>query len=82
MASSTNPMKKSPLNTATCPLCGRPNQCVLAADPSATECWCDAVEFPKELLEKIPKNAERKTCVCQRCLEKYQGSLNISVKTS
>jgi hypothetical protein len=61
-----------------CPLCGGPNRCALAADPAATECWCDAVVFPDELLAQIPKEAVRKTCVCQKCLEAYLASTNAS----
>jgi hypothetical protein len=57
-----------------CPLCGEPNQCALAADPAATQCWCDTVVFPAELLAKIPPEAVRKTCVCQKCLEEYLES--------
>ena len=81
MTSPTNPAKKSHPKTATCPLCGRPNQCALAADPNATKCWCDSVEFPHELLAKIPENAVRKTCVCKKCLKEYQESLNLSENT-
>jgi hypothetical protein len=80
MTSATNPAKKNYLNTATCPLCGEPNKCALAADPNATECWCDSVEFPPELLARIPEDAVRKTCVCKRCLEEYQQSINTSDK--
>lgn len=61
-----------------CPLCGGPNQCALAADPAATQCWCDTVVFPAELLAKIPLEAVRKTCVCQKCLEEYLASSSAS----
>ena len=71
MTSSTDPVNKQTLNTAICPLCGEPNQCAVAADPNATACWCESVIFPEELLAKIPENAARKTCVCQKCLESY-----------
>lgn len=82
MTSSEKPVKKTPLYTAICPLCGSSNQCAVAADPNATECWCESVVFPEELLAIIPKNAVRKQCICQKCLEEYQESLNISDKTS
>ena len=62
---------KNNLDTSTCPLCGEPNQCALAADPNATECWCESEDFPEELLAQIPGEAVRKTCVCQKCLNKY-----------
>ena len=47
------PNKYEP-DPAVCPLCGKPNLCAVAADPDATECWCEAVEFPEELLAQIP----------------------------
>jgi len=82
MTSSTNPAKTPPLNKAICPLCGGPNHCAVAADPNATECWCESVIFPEELLAKIPKDVVRKRCVCRKCLEEYQESPNKSDKTS
>lgn len=59
------------LDAAQCPLCGEANRCALAADPNATDCWCDSVVFPAELLAKIPDNKVRKNCVCQKCLDKF-----------
>jgi hypothetical protein len=56
-----------------CPLCGGPNQCALAADPSATQCWCDTEKFPRELLAQIPAKAVGRTCICQKCLTRYRG---------
>ena len=82
MSSSANPAKKPHLNTAICPLCGNPNKCAVAADPNATECWCESVIFPRELLAQIPEEAVRKTCVCQKCLDVYQASANVSDDTS
>lgn len=81
MSSSAHPTNSSPLDTAQCPLCGNPNQCAVAADPSATECWCDLVVFPRELLAQIPGDAVRKNCVCQNCLEEYQESTNAADKS-
>lgn len=76
MAASKNHSTQKSLNIAICPLCGEPNKCAMAADPNATECWCESVVFPKELLDKVPANAARKTCVCRKCLENYQKSNN------
>jgi hypothetical protein len=70
------------LDTSTCPLCGEPNQCALAADHNATECWCESVDFPDGLLAQIPDEAVRKTCVCQKCLNKYQESISSTNKSS
>ena len=66
------PKRNSTYDTSKCPLCGNPNECAMAADPNATECWCESVIFPDELLAKIPEDAVRKTCVCQKCLKNYQ----------
>ncbi|UCG11811.1 MAG: cysteine-rich CWC family protein [Deltaproteobacteria bacterium] len=66
------------INRAKCPLCGEPNQCALAADPTATECWCDSAAFPEELLAQIPDAAVRKICVCQKCLAKFDESVDAS----
>ncbi|MCK4725871.1 MAG: cysteine-rich CWC family protein [Anaerolineales bacterium] len=65
------------LDTSRCPLCGGPNRCALAADPSASECWCDSENIPRELLAQIPGNAVRRACICQKCLEQYRESTNI-----
>lgn len=61
------------IDTAVCPLCGKPNDCAVAADPNATECWCEDVEFPQELFDQVPENAFRKVCICRACLERYNG---------
>ena len=63
-----------PIDTTICPLCGEPNQCAMMANPKATECWCESVIFPEELLAKVPKDAARKACICQACFEKFQES--------
>jgi hypothetical protein len=60
------------LDTARCPLCGESNQCAMAADPEATECWCETEKFPSDLLERVPEHAVRLTCICRRCLENHR----------
>ena len=59
------------INTSICPLCGEPNQCAMAADPVAKECWCGDKVFPRELLSQIPEKAVRRACICSKCLEEY-----------
>ncbi|MFC1996399.1 cysteine-rich CWC family protein [Chloroflexota bacterium] len=78
MTSSTKISKRKALDTAICPLCGEPNHCAMAADANTSGCWCESIIFPEELLEKIPENAVRKTCVCQKCLAEYQDSINLA----
>ncbi len=65
----------SRLDTSKCPLCGGPNQCASAVDPTAKKCWCGSKKFPRELLDQIPLNAVRKVCICSECLARYQESV-------
>ena len=58
------------LDPARCPICGDLNECATVADPDATECWCEAVKFPQDLLARVPKNAVARVCVCRHCIEK------------
>jgi hypothetical protein len=82
MTSSKDFENSPPVDTAKCPLCGGPNQCALAADPTATECWCDTLTFPRDLLDQIPSDAVRKTCVCKECFEQFIASTGFSNDTS
>ncbi len=61
-----------PVDTARCPLCGGPNHCAMAADPSATECWCGAEKFPRRLLAQLPEEAVDRACICLKCLTRYR----------
>ncbi|MFA9492211.1 MAG: cysteine-rich CWC family protein [Anaerolineales bacterium] len=81
MNSSNKLSDRKETNTAKCPLCGGPNECALAADPNATECWCDSLTIPRELLAQIPEDAVRKTCVCHNCLTQFQESASDSDNT-
>lgn len=74
MASSGNLLTVNEVDNAKCPLCGESNQCAVAADPNAIACWCESVTFPDELLAKMPADAVRKSCVCQKCLLEFQKS--------
>jgi hypothetical protein len=59
-----------------CPLCGESNRCARAADPEATQCWCAAQTFPRNLLEQVPKYAVRRACICERCLQDHPEASN------
>jgi hypothetical protein len=65
-------LDSNPIDKAICPLCGGPNHCAVAADPNATECWCEDVKFPAELLDRVPESIGQKACICQKCLQNYQ----------
>ncbi|MFN0179469.1 MAG: cysteine-rich CWC family protein [Gemmatimonadales bacterium] len=57
----------------TCPLCGEPNACVMAAGPSSSPCWCEAIEISQEILDRIPPADRGQVCLCARCAAKGPG---------
>ena len=59
------------IDTAVCPLCGQPNNCAMAADPSATQCWCGDLKFPQELMDQVPENVIHQTCICRNCFDRF-----------
>ncbi|PIQ56205.1 MAG: hypothetical protein COW02_01480 [Comamonadaceae bacterium CG12_big_fil_rev_8_21_14_0_65_59_15] len=54
-----------------CPLCGQPNQCAMHARQSGgvaqEPCWCTQVKMGADLLNRVPKTARGKVCVCEAC---------------
>lgn len=53
-----------------CPLCGQPNGCRLAAgEPWKGACWCQRVDMPESLLDRVPEAKRGRACVCRRCVE-------------
>ena len=54
-----------------CPLCDQPINCAMELEKSTGEkqesCWCVSVEFPKELLAQLPKDAAG--CICNECVK-------------
>ena len=53
-----------------CPLCGQSNNCAMEIEKSTGQkqepCWCVSVEFPKELLARLPEGAAG--CICNQCV--------------
>ena len=49
----------------TCPLCGGPNSCGLAAGD--TTCWCFTATIPDAALERVPDAARDRRCICAAC---------------
>ncbi|MCA8978341.1 MAG: cysteine-rich CWC family protein [Planctomycetes bacterium] len=60
----------SDVDPARCPLCGQPNQCVMAtADDAGRECWCAAARIAATVLDSIPADALGQACLCARCAD-------------
>jgi hypothetical protein len=53
----------------TCPLCGQPNACAAAATGRFDSgCWCQDVEIPLALLDRIPEAQRGTACLCATCV--------------
>lgn len=54
-----------------CPLCGGPNRCANEIEKATGRpqppCWCTRVDFPRELLARVPAEAVDKACLCPAC---------------
>jgi 5-aminopentanamidase len=59
------------VDSEACPLCSGSNACGLKTDPAA-KCWCFNEHFPQDLLERVPPEAVRRTCICAGCLKAFQ----------
>ncbi len=51
----------------TCPLCGQPNDCAMAAGESVSACWCTGVTLTRAMLERLPPEHQGVTCICGAC---------------
>ena len=49
----------------TCPLCGGPNGCGLAAGDATG--WGLTASIPAAALERVPDEAKDRTCICAAC---------------
>jgi hypothetical protein len=54
-------------DTTKCPLCGRPNECAVAAGRAPESCWCMTATMDPAALTAIPPEAQGKVCICARC---------------
>ncbi len=52
-----------------CPLCGESNGCAMAGGASCPgACWCQVVDIPPALLERLPVEARDVACICHACV--------------
>ncbi|GAB4089287.1 cysteine-rich CWC family protein [Hydrogenophaga soli] len=71
---SAQPSAPPDLDPSRCPLCGGPNGCALcpgeprARGEGSPPCWCTQAHFPASLLAQVPAHAQRKACICARCV--------------
>lgn len=71
-----------------CPICGKNNGCAMVAGTDPYACWCMTTSVPKGLLNQIPEEFKKKSCVCKACTINYSkkvcvvGSLNVDLVLS
>lgn len=51
----------------TCPLCGGPNRCAMAAQEPPERCWCVDATISAGTLAAIPADSVGRRCVCPNC---------------
>ncbi|RQO80923.1 cysteine-rich CWC family protein [Acidovorax sp. FJL06] len=62
--STENPPSPSP---SCCPLCGRANQCAMAAGRPPESCWCMTTPITPAALAAVPEAQRGQVCVCAAC---------------
>jgi len=50
-----------------CPFCKKDNNCQV----NNSNCWCKTVNIPRELIELLPKEHKRVSCICKVCINEY-----------
>ena len=59
------------INETICPFCKAKNNCMAHSEKP---CWCIQVKVPQELLELVPENKKRKTCICLTCIQTFKDN--------
>jgi len=60
-----------------CPFCKKDNNCMV---DKATSCWCFTTKVPEELIALVPKNQDKKSCICKKCIESFLQSKEAFIK--
>ena len=56
-----------PNDASQCPLCGKPNECAIAAGRDPESCWCMTATISPSALASVPQEAKGKVCICATC---------------
>ena len=62
------------MNAERCPLCGKPNQCSIAADRRDEPCWCFAAQIDPAALERLTPEQRDQACLCPACAGAVQAA--------
>ena len=55
------------MDTQRCPLCGRSNQCSVAAEHADEPCWCFDTPIDPAALERLTPEQRNQACLCPAC---------------
>lgn len=50
-----------------CPLCGRNNQCSVAAGRTDEPCWCFDAKIDPAALQRLTPEQRNQACLCPAC---------------
>jgi hypothetical protein len=56
------------MDATICPLCHQSNGCMM---DTGERCWCMDVTIPQGLIDLVPPELQRQSCICRSCIEKY-----------
>ncbi|MFK5892718.1 MAG: cysteine-rich CWC family protein [Pseudomonadota bacterium] len=66
------------MDQTNCPLCQAKNNCMAN---SKEICWCNDINITQELLDLVPDQLKRKSCICHSCIEKFNAQTAINKTT-
>ncbi|MGE8294755.1 MAG: cysteine-rich CWC family protein [Pseudomonas sp.] len=60
------------MDTERCPLCGKANQCSIAAGRSDEPCWCFDAQIDPTVLQRLTPEQRNQACLCPACAAAVQ----------
>ena len=61
------------MDTEHCPLCGKANQCVIAAGCNDASCWCFDTQIDPSALQRLTPEQRNRACLCPACASVAQA---------
>lgn len=55
------------MDSQRCPLCGKANQCSVAAGRNDEPCWCFDTQIDPAALERLSPEQRDQACLCPTC---------------
>ena len=55
-------------NQKSCPFCKKTNDCMIKSE---NPCWCKDAVVSAKLVDMVPVELMRKSCICRECIELF-----------